>query len=233
MAWPGSPGRTEPPGGPSAATSTKTLVTRCTWTSRSLAGSPTVEGTKSWAAKRVRGTRPARLRTGARDMPIWIMLVDDRSRLAYTEILADEKKETAAGFWQRANTYFASCGVRVKRVLTDNGSCYRSKKFAKALGKDITHKRTRAYRPRNSTARSNATTAPCSKNGPTLSPTPQRPNASLPSLNGYTTTITTEANTSLKGQPPASRWYPTSLEITPSKGNLIATEAGGNRNWQA
>lgn len=73
--------------------------------------------------------------------------VDDHSRLAYTEILPDEKKETAAGFWKRANTYFESHGITVKRVLTDNGSCYRSYAFKDALGPDIKHKRTRPYRP--------------------------------------------------------------------------------------
>jgi transposase InsO family protein len=73
--------------------------------------------------------------------------VDDHSRLAYTEILDDEKKETASAFWTRANAYFASCGVTVTRVLTDNGSCYRSRDFAAALGDTITHKRTRPYRP--------------------------------------------------------------------------------------
>ena len=73
--------------------------------------------------------------------------VDDRSRLAYTEILADEKKETAAGFWERANAYFESHGITVRRVLTDNGSCYRSHAFKDALGPDIKHKRTRPYRP--------------------------------------------------------------------------------------
>lgn len=73
--------------------------------------------------------------------------VDDHSRLAYTEILTDEKKETAAGFWERANTYFESHGVTVKRVLTDNGSCYRSSAFKDALGPEIKHKRTRPYRP--------------------------------------------------------------------------------------
>lgn len=73
--------------------------------------------------------------------------VDDHSRLAYTEILADEKKETAAGFWQRANAYFDSVGITVKRVLTDNGSCYRSYAFKDALGAQIKHKRTRPYRP--------------------------------------------------------------------------------------
>jgi transposase InsO family protein len=73
--------------------------------------------------------------------------VDDYSRLAYTEILPDEKKETAAGFWERANAYFESCGITVKRVLTDNGACYRSHAFRDALGGDIKHKRTRPYRP--------------------------------------------------------------------------------------
>ncbi|SEK74257.1 IS481 family transposase [Rhodococcus maanshanensis] len=72
--------------------------------------------------------------------------VDDHSRLAYSEILCDERKETAAGFWNRANTFFAAHQITVTRVLTDNGSCYRSKDFAAALG-GIVHKRTRPYRP--------------------------------------------------------------------------------------
>lgn len=73
--------------------------------------------------------------------------VDDHSRLAYTEILTDETKETAAAFWQRANTWFQARGITVQRVLTDNGNCYRSRAFAQALGPDIKHKRTRPYRP--------------------------------------------------------------------------------------
>ena len=73
--------------------------------------------------------------------------VDDCTRLAYSELLNDERKETAAEFWVRANTYFESVGISVQRVLTDNGSCYRSNAFAKALGEDIKHKRTRPYRP--------------------------------------------------------------------------------------
>lgn len=72
--------------------------------------------------------------------------VDDHSRLAYSEVLADERKETAAGFWLRAQAWFAGCGITVRRVLTDNGSCYRSRDFAAALG-SVTHKRTRPYRP--------------------------------------------------------------------------------------
>lgn len=73
--------------------------------------------------------------------------VDDHSRVAYSEILDDERKETAAGFGERANAFFASLGVAVTAVMTDNGSCYRSRAFAAALGDDIKHKRTKPYRP--------------------------------------------------------------------------------------
>ena len=73
--------------------------------------------------------------------------VDDYSRVAYSEILDDERKETAAAFWQRANAYFAAAGVTVTAVMTDNGSCYRSHAFRDALGATIKHKWTRPYRP--------------------------------------------------------------------------------------
>jgi transposase InsO family protein len=73
--------------------------------------------------------------------------IDDRSRLAYTEELADEKSVTAAGFWARAVEFFAAHGIeRIHRVLTDNGSCYRGKDFNTALGATV-HKYTRPYRP--------------------------------------------------------------------------------------
>lgn len=72
--------------------------------------------------------------------------VDGYSRLAYSELLTDERKETAAAFWLRANAYFTASGITVRNILTDNGSCYRSHKFRDALG-DIKHRRTRPYRP--------------------------------------------------------------------------------------
>ncbi len=72
--------------------------------------------------------------------------VDDHSRLAYSEILLDERKETASGFWTRAHAWFADHGIEVTEVLTDNGSCYRSKLFNDTLG-DIRHRFTRPYRP--------------------------------------------------------------------------------------
>ncbi|KOG11134.1 MULTISPECIES: IS481 family transposase [Streptomyces] len=74
--------------------------------------------------------------------------VDDHSRLAYSEVLADERQETAAGFWQRANTFFTAHGITVERVLTDNSSCYKSRLFTQTLtATGISHKRTRPYRP--------------------------------------------------------------------------------------
>jgi transposase InsO family protein len=72
--------------------------------------------------------------------------IDGYSRLAYSELLVDERKETAAAFWARANAWLAESGITVRNVLTDNGSCYRSHAFADALG-DIRHRRTRPYRP--------------------------------------------------------------------------------------
>lgn len=72
--------------------------------------------------------------------------LDAHSRLAYSEVLGDERKETAAAFWLRANSWFNACGFTVRKVLTDNGSCYRSHAFRDALG-TIEHRRTRPYRP--------------------------------------------------------------------------------------
>ena len=74
--------------------------------------------------------------------------IDDATRLAYAEVLADEKATTAIGFLRRAVAFYASYGITVERVLTDNGSAYRSTVHAiacRALG--IRHLRTRPYRP--------------------------------------------------------------------------------------
>ena len=72
--------------------------------------------------------------------------VDDHSRLAYSEQLPNEQKETAAAFWHRAQAFFAEAGITVRAVMTDNGACYRSHAFAAALG-DVKHRWTRPYRP--------------------------------------------------------------------------------------
>jgi hypothetical protein len=59
--------------------------------------------------------------------------IDDHSRLAYSEILPDECKETATAFWQRAHTWFTAAGITIERVMTDNGSCYKSALWQDAL----------------------------------------------------------------------------------------------------
>jgi len=75
--------------------------------------------------------------------------VDDYSRAVYVEILDDEKGPTCAGFMERAVAWFAQRGVRVERVMTDNGSGYLARVFAAACARhQIRHLRTRPYRPR-------------------------------------------------------------------------------------
>jgi transposase InsO family protein len=74
--------------------------------------------------------------------------VDDYSRLAYAEVLPDERKETAIAFLERALAFYRRHGIRVERVLTDNGSAYLSAAHARACRRlGIRHLRTRPYRP--------------------------------------------------------------------------------------
>jgi transposase InsO family protein len=75
--------------------------------------------------------------------------IDDASRLAFSQILPDERKESAVAFLKAAVAYYQSLGVTVVRVMSDNGSCYISKAFRKACRDlDLKHIRTRPYTPR-------------------------------------------------------------------------------------
>ena len=75
--------------------------------------------------------------------------VDDASRLAYVELLPSLGREDATGFLQRALAWYGRHGVTVQRVMTDNGSAYRSKLFVDALAQaGVRHVRTRPYTPR-------------------------------------------------------------------------------------
>ena len=75
--------------------------------------------------------------------------IDDASRLAYTEILPSEGQDDTTAFLERALAWLGRHGVSVERVMTDNGSAYRSKLFAKAMqGAGARHIRTRPYTPR-------------------------------------------------------------------------------------
>jgi transposase InsO family protein len=100
------------------------------------------------AGHRVTGDRGAGRSKGAG----WDFLhvaIDDASRLAYNELLPSERQEDATGFLQRALAWFGRHGVAVERVMTDNGSAYRSRAFAGALrAAGVRHLRTRPYTPR-------------------------------------------------------------------------------------
>lgn len=75
--------------------------------------------------------------------------IDDHSRVGFSLILPDEKTNNAITFTLAALRYYRALGVRVARIMTDNGSAYRSKRFAKLLRRlKIRHLRTRPYTPR-------------------------------------------------------------------------------------
>lgn len=75
--------------------------------------------------------------------------IDDASRIAFSQILPDEKKESAVAFLHAALAYYASLGISVARVMSDNGSCYRSRAFRNACkALRIKHIRTRPYTPK-------------------------------------------------------------------------------------
>ena len=77
------------------------------------------------------------------------LAIDDHSRLAYSEILPDEKRTSCLRFLFNALRYFRSLGVKVERVMTDDGSSFRSHRYAKALRRlRIRHLRTKPYTPR-------------------------------------------------------------------------------------
>jgi transposase InsO family protein len=74
--------------------------------------------------------------------------LDDHTRLAYSEVLDDETGPTAAAFWERAQAFFATHGITISEILTDNGACYRSRIWQQTLNAaGIRHRRTRPYRP--------------------------------------------------------------------------------------
>jgi transposase InsO family protein len=102
----------------------------------------------SGAGKAVLGTGPGRRTRGAGWEFVHVM-VDDYSRLAYVEILQDERGPTAVAFLRRGRAWLAKRGIRMKGVMSDNGSCYRSRRWASACRElEVRHLRTRPYRPR-------------------------------------------------------------------------------------
>ena len=112
---------------------------------RILAAGHRVTGSRATQTK----TRRERKRVGLAGWEFVHVCVDDATRLAYVEVLPDERATTAIAFMRRALGFLQAHGVMVERVMTDNGSAYRSTIHAlacRALG--IKHLRTRPYRPR-------------------------------------------------------------------------------------
>ncbi len=141
--------------------------------------------------------------------------VDDATRLVYVEVLDDEKAVTAAGFLRRAVAHFAAFGIRVERLMTDNGSAYRATIHAlacKTLG--IKHLRTRPYRPRTN-GKPSASSAPCSAAAPTARSTATATNAVTHSPAGSTTTLADD-HTAASAAKPRSSAYTRSTGTTSS-----------------
>ncbi len=108
-----------------------------------------IKGMTRFSAVSLRGD--GRLR-GKQKHPGFLALhvaVDDHSRMAFTQMLPDQKTETTIGFLQEAVRFFATHGIGVRALLTDNGSSYRSSQFRLTCQQmDIRHHRTRPYTPR-------------------------------------------------------------------------------------
>jgi transposase InsO family protein len=113
-------------------------------------------GVITGAGHRITGTREsqnanrrARRRGAPKGWEFVHVCVDDATRLAYVEVLPDEQATTAVGFLRRAVTFYRRHGITIERVMTDNGSAYRSTLHAfacRVMG--LRHLRTRPYRPR-------------------------------------------------------------------------------------
>jgi transposase InsO family protein len=98
---------------------------------------------------RITGDRKGQSNTRGVGWEFLHVCIDDASRVAFSRIMKSERKACAVAFLRAAVAYYKSLGVTVERVMTDNGSCYRSKTFARACRKlRLKHIRTQPYTPR-------------------------------------------------------------------------------------
>jgi hypothetical protein len=118
--------------------------------------------------------------------------IDDATRLAYAEVLGDEKAATAISFLRRATRFFDSYGITVQALLTDNGSAYKARVHALACQSWASATCAPAPGAPRPTAKQNASSAPCWSAGPTAPSTPAPPSAPPPLTAGYTTTTITD-----------------------------------------
>lgn len=131
--------------------------------------------------------------------------IDDASRLAFTAMMPDETKESAVAFLDAAIAWFKAHGVIVQRVMTDNGSAYRSRAFAAAIAAHaLKHKRTRPYTPQTN-GKAERFIQTSIREWAYASPFPssdERRRAMHPWLHAYNTL---RPHSALKGLPPISR----------------------------
>jgi transposase InsO family protein len=98
---------------------------------------------------RITGDRTGQSNTRGVGWEFVHVCIDDASRIAFSKIMKDEKKASAVAFLKAAVAYYASLGITVERVMTDNGSCYRSRAFARACKRlGLKHIRTKPYTPK-------------------------------------------------------------------------------------
>jgi len=106
-------------------------------------------GKFSRTGHRITGNRKGQSSTRGIGWEFVHVCIDDHSRVAFTQILPDEKKESAVAFLEAVVAYYQILGITLERVMTDNGSCYRSKAFAKACKRlKLKHIRTKPYTPK-------------------------------------------------------------------------------------
>jgi transposase InsO family protein len=105
-------------------------------------------GRFSRTGHRITGDRTGQANTRGVGWEFVHVAIDDHSRVAFSQILPDERKESAIAFLKATVAYYKSLGVSIARVMTDNGSCYISKAFARACKRlRIKHIRTKPYTP--------------------------------------------------------------------------------------
>ena len=106
-------------------------------------------GKFSRTGHRITGDRKGQSSTRGVGWEFLHVCIDDASRVAFSQIMTDEKKQSAVAFLEAAVAYYLSLGITILRVMTDNGSCYRSKAFAKACKRlALKHIRTKPYTPK-------------------------------------------------------------------------------------
>ena len=115
--------------------------------------------------------------------------IDDASRIAFSQVMKDERKSSAVAFLEAAVAHYASLGVKIERVMTDNGSCYVSRAFRQACQRlGLKHIRTRPIPP-EPMARRNASFRPVCANGPMHRPITVQTNAQPNCPDGSIATI--------------------------------------------